>query len=219
MAAVRTPAFPEGVAWLRAVMAMTLDGVVRGADGGSRSISTPADQRWFSDLRRDPDVLLVGAGTIRAEDYRPSRKVIAVVSESLDLPLSLRMFRDRGPDHPRPIVLTSSRAAESVPDGLGDAADVVPCGPDSLDLHRAVAALHERGLTRIQCEGGPTLLADLLGADLVDQLLLTVTPLLHGGAAPDHLVSHAGGWAPPLRMTVTDLQQDEGTAFLTLARP
>lgn len=219
MQPVRTPEFPEGRPWLRAVMAVTLDGVMRGADGGSRSISTPADQRWFSALRRDPDVLLVGAGTIRAEDYRPSRKVIAVVSRSLDLPLTLRMFRDRGPEHPRPIVVTSEASARTAPAGLREVADVVGCGSETVDLRVAVETLIASGLARIQCEGGPALLADLLGADLVDELLLTVTPLLHGGATQDHLVSVPGGLAPARRLQLVDVQQDDGTAFLTLRRP
>jgi riboflavin-specific deaminase-like protein len=218
MEGVRAPEFPEGRPWLRAVMAMTLDGVMRGADGGSRSISSPADQRWFSALRSDPDVLLVGAGTIRAEDYRPSRKVIAVVSRSLDLPLSLRMFRDRGPEHPRPLVLTTEAAAEQAPGELREAAEVIACGVDAVDLSLAVASLHDRGLAHVQCEGGPALLSDLLSEGLVDELLLSVTPLLLGGAAPDHVVSRQGGWQPPVRMRVQDLQQDEGTAFLTLVR-
>ncbi len=216
MQAVRAPEFPSGRPWVRAVMAATLDGAMRGRDGGSRSISTPADQSWFSSLRAAPDVLLVGAGTIRAEDYRPSKKVIAVVSESLDLPASLRMFRDRGPEHPRSIVLTSAAAADEAPQHLREGADVIACGADRVDLRQAVTALHERGLMHVQCEGGPRLLSALIEADLLDELLLSVTPLLHGGEDADHIVSVPGGLTPELRLRLADVQTEEGTAFLRL---
>lgn len=211
-----TPIFPDGRPWLRAVMAMTLDGVMRGPDGGSRSISTPADQRWFGTLRRDPDVLLVGAGTIRAEDYRPSRKVVAIVSASLDLPASLRMFRERTDEHPRPLVITTARAAEHAPAHLRDLTDVVPCGDDGVDLVLAREELVDRGLTRIQCEGGPALLADVITAGLLDELLLSITPRLVGGPGVDHLLHRPGGFVPPPRLSLVDVQQDEGTAFLRL---
>lgn len=216
MQPLRVPDFPPGRRWVRAVMATTLDGVVRGEDGGSRSISSAADQRWFSALRSAPDVLLVGAGTIRAEDYRPSRKVIAVVTNSLDLPMSLRMFSERGPEHPRPIVVTSEHSAATASDDLHSAAHVIGCGVDSVDLAVALDALAGRGLTRVQCEGGPRLLADLLADDLIDQLLLSVTPLLHGGEARDHLIS-VPGWEPR-RLNVVDVQRDDDTVFLTLER-
>ena len=74
--------------------------------------------------------------------------------------------------------LKPARRAEEV-------ADVVIVGDDDVDLPAATAALRERGLHRVHCEGGPTLLAQLVAADLLDELLLTVTPLLAGGAYGD----------------------------------
>ena len=170
MQSVQVPEFPAGRPWVRAVMASTLDGAIRGSDGGSRSISTPADQRWFSALRHGPQALLVGAGTIRAENYRPSRCVMAVVSARLDLPASLRMFAERTDAHPRPIVLTTDAGAADPPAHLRELTDVVGCGADGVDLHGAIAALNARGLQYIQCEGGPRLLSDLIAADPVGWL-------------------------------------------------
>ena len=216
MQSLRVPEFPPDRPWLRAVMASTLDGAMRGPDGGSRSISTPADQRWFSALRRDPDVLLVGAGTIRAEDYRPSRKVIAVVSASLSLPPTLRMLADRTQEHPRPIVLTTQRAVDQAPAHLRDGTELVPCGDTRVDVTLARQALIDRGLARIQCEGGPSLLGDIIAAGLLDELLLTLTPRLLGGPGGEHIVDVAGGFAPPPRMRVTDLQEEDGTVFVRL---
>lgn len=215
MHSVQTPAFPDAGPWIRAVMASTLDGTMRGPDGGSRSISTPADQRWFSALRKGPDVLLVGAATIRAEDYRPSRTVIAVVSASLDLPATLRMFADRTEEHPRPIVLTSQEAIARAPGHLVELADLIPCGVTSVDLAAARDALVARGLTRIQCEGGPRLLSDLIRDDLLDELLLSLTPRLLGGGSAEHIVHVTGGLDRRLRLV--GMQHDEGTVLLQLA--
>jgi riboflavin-specific deaminase-like protein len=212
------PRFPEGRFWVRSVMAMTLDGAVRGADGGSRSISTPADQRWFSSLRSGADVVLVGAGTIRAEDYRPSGKVVAVVTESLNLPSSLRMFREHGPEHARPLVITTATAAEDAPDHLRQMTDIVPCGESHVHLATVLQVLRDRGLLRVQCEGGPRLLSELIAAGLLDQLLLSVTPRLVGGDASDHVVTVPGGLADPAQFRLAELHHDEGTAFLELVR-
>ena len=218
MEGLRAPTFPEGRFWVRAVMAMTLDGAVRGADGGSRSISSPADQRWFSALRSDADAVLVGAGTIRAEDYRPSRKVLAIVTESLHLPPTLRMFSERGPEHARPLVLTTASAATDAPAHLQQASDVIACGDSHVDLAACLEELRDRGLLRVQCEGGPHLLSGLMAAGLLDQLLLSITPMLVGGGGSDHVVTVPGGLGDPRQFRLADLQHDEGTAFLDLVR-
>lgn len=209
------PEFPADRPWVRAVMASTLDGVMRGPDGGSRSISTPADQRWFSRLRRQPDVLLVGAQTIRSEDYRPSQKVVAIVSRSLDLPPTLRMLAERTDQHPRPIVLTTDDAALEPPAHLKELTDVVGCGEDTVDLARAIDVLVDRGLLRIQCEGGPHLLGDLVAAGLLDELLLTLTPSLLGGDQREHILHIPGGL--DRRGRIVRMQDDEGTVLLQVA--
>jgi riboflavin biosynthesis pyrimidine reductase len=69
-----------------------------------------------------------------------------------------------------------------VPDGLPPHAEVVRCGDDDVDPVQALAALRGRGLDRVLCEGGPQLLHALLAADLVDELCLTTSPVLVGGA-------------------------------------
>lgn len=196
-------------------MASTLDGAMRGPDGGSRSISSPADQRWFNGLRRQCDVILVGAATIRAEDYRPSRKVVAIVSASLDLPASLRMLAERTDENPRPVVLTTAEAITRAPEHLRRLTDLVPCGDSRVDLAVAREALISRGLSRIQCEGGPRLLSDLIAAGLLDELLLSLTPMLLGAGPSDHIVQIAGGHER--RFALERVQQDEGTVLLQLA--
>lgn len=212
-------AYPATLPWVRANMVTTLDGAIRGSDGLAKSITTPPDQRVFNAARRACDVILVGAGTVRAEDYRPSSRTLAVVTRRLDLPLTLRMFADATDASPRPIVLTTDEAAGSAPAELLTVADVVGCGDDRVDLHRVLDALVARGLTRILCEGGPALLSDLLALGLVDELLLTLSPTFVGAASDEHVVHLPGGLDPVLRLTPVEVLEEDGTVLLRLRVP
>ena len=179
--------------WLRAMMVTTLDGAATGPDGLSGSISPEADQVVFRAVRRFADAVLVGAHTLRAEQYTPMRArpddaqeraahgqqpapTIVTVSGSLDLPWDLPVWTE---STQQPIVLTASTDAERLK-RAGEHAEVIAL-PDT-EPHTVVAAIVERGLPRINCEGGPRLLRDLTAAGLVDELDLTVSPLLAGTA-------------------------------------
>ena len=178
-------------ACLRGGFVMSMDGAVA-VDGGSRPLQGPADKVAFAALRAVCDAVVVGAGTARSEDYGPIRPgtsarawraahgrrpaPLVLLSRSLQLDPRARAFTGEV----RTIVLTC--AAATVPDGLHEVADVVVVGDDAVDLPSAVAALHERGLTRLLCEGGPRLLTDLLHDGLLDELCLTLSPLLVGHA-------------------------------------
>jgi riboflavin biosynthesis pyrimidine reductase len=166
-------------------------------DGRSGGLASPADKRVFGLLRRLADVVLVGAGTVRAEDYGGARKPtrgrdtpppVAVVTGSAGLNPGSRLFTDtRVP----PLVLTLATAPEArrVAQRVAGA-DVVALERLTPDL--VLGELARRGLHRVLCEGGPTLLADLHAADAVDELCLTVTPLLVGGTESRMLGGQAG---------------------------
>ncbi len=209
-------AYPTDHAWVRGNMVATLDGAIHGSDGLAKSITTPSDQRVFGLARMASDVILVGAGTVRAEDYRPSKRTVAVVTSRLDVPLSLRMFADRTDANPRPIVVTTEESAPHATDELLEAADVVACGVDRVDLAAAIAHLVARGLPRILCEGGPTLLGNLIEARLLDELLLTVSPLLVGAEPDAHIVNIPGGLQPARRFRTTGVLEEDGTVFLRM---
>jgi hypothetical protein len=194
--------------WIRASMVSTLDGSAVGHDGVSGSISTTVDHDNFLRLRRDCDVILVGAGTLRTENYGRTTNTIAVVSNRLDLSPSLRLF-DRDGGGARPCLLTTNASAADAPQWLTDAADVIACGEKHVDLERAIDALAARGLTRIHCEGGPTLLGDLAGADLLDELHLTVTPQLLG--TPTRILSTV---LPTARFRFCDVREQDGTVMI-----
>lgn len=176
---------------LRAGFVHTTDGAIA-LDGSSEGLSSVADKQVFRALRAVCDAVVVGAGTVRAEDYGPvllspsgavwraarglPRPPLVIVSRSLDLDPAARCFTG----DTRPLVLTC--AAATAPAGLADVADLVVAGEDSVDLLAGIAALHARGLRHLLCEGGPALLTDLLRLRAVDELCLTSEPLLVGDA-------------------------------------
>ena len=201
-----------GEPWVRANMVMSLDGAIAGPDGRSKSISSPADRRLFALLREDADVLLVGARTVREENYGPTTKPLAIVSATLDLPASLAMFAEATKATPRPLLLASEAAIQQAPTDLADRIDLIPCGEHKVELADAIAVLAQRGLLRIHCEGGPTLLTGLLLAQQLNELLLTISPVLVG--SPTHLVNeplqHASAAQPQQVLT------EAGSVFLRL---
>jgi riboflavin biosynthesis pyrimidine reductase len=205
---------------VRGNMIATLDGSAQGPDGRSRSINGPADWRVFRVMRAVADVVLVGAGTARAEGYTPLtvpadlRAARAARGQAPDLELALVTASGalpeglRGTSRP-PFVLTvdaNPRLADLRAE-LG-ADRVVVAGEDGVDLAAALDALAARGLTRVLAEGGPRLLTDLVRADQVDELCLTSSPLVVGGPGlravggpdwldarrtrPTHLLHHDG---------------------------
>ncbi|MBO3093292.1 dihydrofolate reductase family protein [Cellulomonas dongxiuzhuiae] len=183
---------------VRANMVASVDGAATGGDGRSASLGTPADRRVFAVLRALADVVLVGAGTVRAEGYRelpvaehlrsaraaaglPSRIALAVVTRRGEVPADLLA----GPQ--LPFVVTGAAGADRARAAVGaDRAVVVPGAheADSPDLRAGVHALAARGLRHVLAEGGPRLLAALLAAGVVDELCLTTSPLLVAGDAP-----------------------------------
>ena len=185
-------AWPEG-AWTRAMMLTTLDGAIAGADGLSGSISSATDRLIFSEVRRLADAVLVGAGTIRAERYNPmkarpeyqearaasglkSAPVVVIVSRTLDLPWQDPLFHESAQ---QPIVLTGSHDPSSSELKRAHAHADVQQIPD-LEARTIIGAMHARGLSRIVCEGGPTLLTQMAAADLIDEYDLTLAPILAG---------------------------------------
>jgi riboflavin biosynthesis pyrimidine reductase len=169
-------AVPPGTSWLRANMVASVDGAITGPDHRSAGVSSPADQYVFGALRRLTDIVLVGAGTARTEGYRPARVPIALVSARLQLDLESPLLTDS-----RTIVYTAAGAGEERIAAAAKVVDVVVCGETLVDLGVAVADLRARGFHRVLCEGGPTLLGSVLGYGVLDELCLTISPVLVGG--------------------------------------
>jgi len=179
------------------------------AAGLSRGLQTPGDNAVFGVLRDLADVILVGAATAAAERYRPASPsarrrairaeyglaevpAIAVMSSSLHLDLSAELFS--AATQAPTLVVTGSAAPISARNDIIDLAGAettklqliqAPSTPDGgVDFAASVAALHELGYRRILCEGGPRLFAAGVAGGAVDELCLTVSPMLTGPGEP-----------------------------------
>jgi riboflavin biosynthesis pyrimidine reductase len=236
-AAYAWPGWPQPHPWVRANMVATVDGAARAPDGVSHGISSDADRRVFGRLRGLADVVLAGAGTVRQEGYRPARPkpdfadrraaagqapvpAIAVLTRTLSVDLSAPLFTEAAE---RTILLTCDASDADARRRAAEVAEVVVVGDADVDLAAALDALHDRGLARVHCEGGPTLLAQLVAADLLDELLLTVSPLLAGGTYADRAPLHrilSGAELPgaPRPLTLHHVLEDDGSLFLSYRR-
>jgi riboflavin biosynthesis pyrimidine reductase len=210
------PAAAAGAApWLRASMVASVDGAAS-LGGRSGGLSGGADRLVFSVLRSLADVILVGAGTARAERYRPVRPgevwavlregrapvpPIAVVTGKLDLSDDAPLL-DGAAEGARTIVLTTEAAPAARRAAVARRADVVVAGRDTVSPAAAVAALAARGHRRVLVEGGPGLLGQITAAGLLDEICLTVSPVLEGGRAGRILAAPSAwpGAAPGLRL-------------------
>ena len=170
------PTRPEGRPWIAVCMIASLDGSVV-VNGASRALGNPTDQHILGTLRRLADLIIVGAGTVRAEGYGPPKKAgqrIGVVTNSGAIDLETELFQSGAG------FLVAPESA-SIDERL---VDVIRAGETSLDLEAAIALIPELipNAQFIHAEGGPVLNASLLRAGFVDELNLTLSPRLVGGS-------------------------------------
>jgi 5-amino-6-(5-phosphoribosylamino)uracil reductase len=184
--------------WVRVNFVASLDGAVS-INGRAGALSGPADKHLFRLLRALADVILVGAGTVRIEGYGQTHldiaehssfrrehglapvPPIAVVTRFADLDPGLDVFTR---NVVAPIIVTSRAAPKERLAALDVAgADVVIIDDYDIPPSRVLEELSRRGLRRVLCEGGTQLFSSLLTADAVDELCLTLTPILVSGDA------------------------------------
>lgn len=193
-------AYPERLhrCWVRANMIASVDGAAT-ADGKTARLGGPGDRSLFTLMRHHADVILAGAATVRVENYsgaqvplaqrhqrqrRGQAEVppIAVVTRSGQLDPDARFFTRTDV---APLILTCADACDDTRRRLGAVAEVLDASgprPDSVHAATALGLLAERGLFRVLTEGGPQLLGQLIEADLLDELCLTVAPVLVNGS-------------------------------------
>lgn len=211
---------------LRVNFVSSVDGAAT-RDGLSGGLGDAADRRYFELLRRATDVVLVGAGTVRAEGYGPLRvsddsaawreahglpphPVFAIVSGHLGLDSASRIFAEAPV---RPIVVTTPDRDASA---FAEVADVIQVGAgERIDSAACVRELHARGLTRILSEGGPHLFGALLAADVVDELCVTVSPTLEAG---DARRIATGALPEPRAMELARILRSDSTLLLGYRR-
>ncbi|WP_068317597.1 bifunctional diaminohydroxyphosphoribosylaminopyrimidine deaminase/5-amino-6-(5-phosphoribosylamino)uracil reductase RibD [Janibacter anophelis] len=206
-------------AWLHAMatgrpfvtwkLASTLDGRTAAADGTSRWITGPDARAAVHALRAERDAVLVGGGTLRADDPHLAARGIegatqplrVVLDRRAELPLTARVLDDAAPTL---VVVAGGTDAQRLT-GAGVDVLAVPAGPDGLDLAAALAGLHERGVRSVLLEGGARLAASCIAADLVDEVVAHIAPALLGAGAP--VLGDAGitTITEALRLTTTDV--------------
>jgi len=166
--------------WVRVNMVGTVDGSATGEGGVTGSINNEADHRVFDLLRRQADVVVVGAGTARAEGYTPLDRPLVLVSRRGEVPPRLRGAE------PGRVLMATCEHAEHLAEArelLGEE-HVLVVGSHRVDLPALRAALVARGWDGILCEGGPHLLRDLLAEGVADELCSTTVPVLVAGEHP-----------------------------------
>ena len=183
--------------WVRANFVASADGAAA-VEGRSGGLGGSADRQLFHVLRGLADVILVGSGTARQEKYKPARREaidpalragrsptppIALVSASLDLDPDGPLLAG-APPWARTIILTTAAAPAARRAALARTATVIEAGQERVSARRAIDALAGLGHTRILTEGGPRLLGHIAAAGLLDELCLTISPLLAGGPGP-----------------------------------
>lgn len=217
-------AYPAGQSWVRANMITSVDGA-SACGGRSGGLSSRADKRVFDVLRGLADVVVVGAQTVRAEGYdalraKPSyanrrelagqalAPVLAIVTHTAELDLGGPLFADRAR---RPTIVTSASVATERLDSLRGVADVLVAGGDRVDLVAAFDALATTHGPRVLCEGGPRLLHQVVAAGLLDELCLTLAPLLTAGDASR--LMNGPTFDVPVRLRLASLLEENGSLF------
>ncbi|MEV5832190.1 pyrimidine reductase family protein [Nocardia sp. NPDC052112] len=230
-------AYPAGLQhpWIRANFISSIDGAAT-SGSVSEGLGTPADKTVFMLLRQLADVIVVGAGTARAENYGGAgtdpifRRAlhdramgghrdgapppIAVVTASASLDPGARLFTET--EVPT-LIITTSTAPENRKQQLADAgAHVIEAGGVAITPQGLLHALADLGLQRVLCEGGPHLFGELLEADAVDELCVTTAPILVGGAARRISLSAHEFRVPMVRRHI--LLDDDGTMLTRWTR-
>lgn len=218
-----------GGAHLRVNMVASVDGAAA-VDGRVGVLSGTADQVLLHELRTLCDVLLVGAGTVRAEGYGPIRigeedqqrrtaagqspvPRLAVLTRSLDLDFAAPVFTRATA---RPLLVTTERVSASRREQAAEVADLVVAGDETVDLASALDALRAQGLSHVLSEGGPHVLAELFRADLVDELCLAVAPVVTAGT--ELRITAGPAMSPPKQLHLGQVLEHEEFLFLRYLR-
>lgn len=221
---------PAGRPWVMVNMIATVDGGTATA-GVSGGLGGAGDKAMFRAVRSVPDVIVVGAQTVRMEDYgapRPTGAVraarrargqeptprMAVVSSRLDLDPAQGFFADA---EQRPLVFTGAAADPVRLEALAPVAELVRGAGDLLDLAMVLEELASRGAEVVLCEGGPSLNGQLVATGLVDEWCTTVSPMLVAG--PSARSAHGHADVPTLGLRLDRVMaDDEGYLFLRYLR-
>ncbi|MFJ5680090.1 pyrimidine reductase family protein [Streptomyces sp. NPDC093097] len=217
--------------WLRANMVSSLDGAAH-HEGRSQPLSGAADMRIFGVLRALSDAVVVGAETVRREGYRPARAraafaarraaagqgpapAIAVVSAGLALDFTLPLFTE--PLVPTVVLTGTDAPEERVRAARAGGAEVLFAGEGlGVDPGRVAGALAARGHTRLLTEGGPRLLGQFAAAGALDEMCLSLAPVVAVGSA--QRIMDGPAVAVPERFALVSVLEESGFLFTRYRR-
>ncbi len=188
-------------------MAMTADGKITSATREYPTFTTARDKKTMDRLRAEADAVLVGAGTLRADDpplgvrdpemreYRrtlgkPEGVINVLVTASLRVDAGATFFCE--PSSAARIVATVEEAPEKLVRPLEEVAEVWRIGRGNVDIVRLLGALRERGVERLLVEGGGELNWSFIRDGLLDELFVTIAPSLLGGRDAPTLLEGEG---------------------------
>lgn len=227
-------AYPDDLqrCWVRANMISSLDGGAT-EDGKSGGLGNPGDRAVFNLMRQAADVILMGAATVRIENYsgvqlsvpqrqerqrrgQPEVPPIAVITASAEFDPRAKFFTRT---EVAPLILTATNTVADARHRLGAVAEVLDASgadPTRVDPAVALRILTQRKLFRVLTEGGPAFLSTLIEDDLLDELCLTVAPILVGGVA--RRIATGPGQAHTRMRPAHLLTDDEGYLYTRYVR-
>lgn len=192
-------------------LAATLDGRTAAADGSSRWITGPEARRAVHHLRAERDAVVVGTGTLRADDPHLAARDVDGAAQPLRVPLDARAelpLTARVLDEAAPTLVVVAEATDATRlTSAGVDVLPVPRAATGLDLHALLAGLHARGVRSVLLEGGAHLAGAFVAAGLVDEVVAHVAPALLGAGRP--VLEDAGitTITEALRLTTTDVRR------------
>ncbi len=175
--------------------AVSLDGKISTEHRDPVRFTSRIDRRLMDEIRADVDAVLIGAGTLRAEDPpvriqtarrrderrrrgKPVHPVSIVLSRSMRLPLGGRYWED---DQVERVIATTEQAEDERLQPYLEKAEVIRAGRTTVDLGELCRVLSDRGISRLLVEGGGEVNMAFWEAGLVDEVYLTLCPVVIGG--------------------------------------
>ena len=224
----------ENRPFVAAHFAMTADGKTSTRAFTPALFTSPADKRRLQEVRAGADAIMAGRGTVEADSMcmglsrqnlrkeRVSRRLPreplrVVVSNAGALDPAWKIFKYSG----SPLVVFSTlRMPERLRSVIAHHAELFLFSGRTVDLRKALEILKsEFGVKRLVCEGGGTLLRSLASLDLVDEIFLTVAPVIFGGRLAPTLTGLPGGFLePPREFEIVRQSVLDGECFLELRR-